>query len=76
MDFVNFRQFAKMNQSSDCFKCRVVNGCMDAMEEGRLPVIASNDLGFCLWERYILTVDEWARMCALLQRNRLPPSLL
>ncbi len=40
MDFLNFRQFAKMNLR------RVVNGCMDAMEEGRLPVIARNELVF------------------------------
>jgi hypothetical protein len=53
----------------------IVNACMDAMEEGSLPVIAKQ-YGYYLWEIYILTVDQWARLCALLQRNQCPPRLL
>jgi len=53
------------------------DACIDAMEEGTLPVTALGGKGrYYLWENYILTVDQWARICALLQRHRLPPSLL
>jgi hypothetical protein len=48
---------------------------MDAMEEGILPVVAKQ-WGYTLWEFYILTTDQWVRMCAMLQRNRLPSRLL
>ncbi len=53
------------------------DACIDAMEEGTLPVTVQGGTSRCyLWEKYILTVDQWARICALLQRQRLPPSLL
>ena len=70
MDVFQFEHFARTENGSD-----IVNACMDAMEEGSLPVIAK-EYGYYLWEIYILTVDEWARLCALLQRNQCPPRLL
>lgn len=48
---------------------------MDAMEEGRRPVVAQQN-GYYAWERFILTMDQWTRICGLLQRQRLPSSLL
>ena len=72
MDFVDFSKFAQARRPG----CHcVVDVCMDAMEEGMLPVITKKG-GYYLWEYYILTVDQWVRMCALLQRNRLPSRLL
>jgi hypothetical protein len=72
MDFVDFSKFAQARRPG----CHcVVDACMDAMEEGMLPVITKEG-GYYLWEYYILTVDQWVRMCALLQQNRLPSRLL
>ena len=70
MDFFEFEHFARTENGSD-----IVNACMDAMEEGSLPVIAK-EYGYYLWEIYIQTPDQWARLCALLQRNQCPPRLL
>jgi hypothetical protein len=63
---------------SDCdMFCAIVDACIRAMEEGTLSVTAQGSKGrYYLWETYILTVDQWARICALLQRHRLPPGLL
>jgi hypothetical protein len=74
MDVVNFEHFARTERGYTG-TCGVVDVCMDAMEEGTLSVIAKQ-WGYCLWEFFILTTDQWARACALLQRHRLPPSLL
>ena len=49
--------------------------CLHAMEESVLPVIASV-WGLFLWEYFTLTTDQWVRVCALLQRRRLPSCLL
>jgi hypothetical protein len=73
MNFVDFCEFAHA-QKPGCY-C-VVDVCMVAMEEGMLPVIAKHFGTYFLWQHFIFTVDQWTRMCALLQRNRLPPSLL
>ena len=54
----------------------VVDVCLHAMEEGILPAIAKEDGRYFLWEYYVLTTDQWARTCALLQHHQLPPSLL
>jgi hypothetical protein len=54
----------------------IVDACIDAMEEGTLPVTAQGSRSdHYLWETYILSVDQWTRICALLQRHRLPPRL-
>jgi hypothetical protein len=74
MDVVEFEHFARTERGYTG-TCGVVDVCMDAMEEGTLSVIAKQ-WGYCLWEFYIFRVDQWARVCALLQRNQLPPSLL
>ena len=54
----------------------VVDVCLHAMEEDILSAIATERGHHFLWEYYILTTDQWARTCALLQRHRLPSSLL
>ena len=54
----------------------VVDVCLHAMVRGTLPVITKQMGYLFLWELFILTTDQWARTCALLQRHRLPPSLL
>ena len=54
---------------------QIVDVCLHAMEEGRLPVIVKQ-CRYYLWEYYILTVDQWVRICALLQQNRFSPCLL
>jgi hypothetical protein len=54
----------------------VVDVCLHAMEEGILSAIATERGHHFLWEYYILTTDQLARTCALLQRHRLPSSLL
>ena len=71
MDAINFWSFA---QPKDGFVVSVVDGCLHAMEGGALSVIARQS-GYYLWEFYDLTTDQWARLCALAQRHRLPPSL-
>jgi hypothetical protein len=53
----------------------VVDACIRAMEGGRLPVLAQ-DAGLYLWEYFVFTVDQTARICALLHQRWLPPSLL
>jgi hypothetical protein len=56
-----------------------IDACIGAMEQGTLNVCAQEHVsGTFLWEyyNYTLTVDHIARICALLQRRRLPPSLL
>ena len=55
--------------------CAAVDAYMDAMEHDLLPV-DTEEHGHYLWEFYILTVDQWVRICGLLQRRRLPSSLL
>jgi hypothetical protein len=45
------------------------------MAGGALSVLAQED-GWYLWEKIVLTVRQVDRVCALLQRHRLPPSLL
>ena len=52
----------------------VVDVCLHAMEEGTLSVIAKA-CGYSLWEFFILSVDQWVRMCALMQHHRLPSRL-
>ena len=49
--------------------------CIRAMEGGTLSVLAKED-GWYLWEKIVLSLCQVARVCALLQRHRLPPSLL
>ena len=75
----NFKDIVQ-HQHFDCEDDKfwaIRDACIDAMEEGTLPVIAQGRKNQCyLWEMYILTVDQWARICALLQRHRLPPGLL
>jgi hypothetical protein len=72
--------FKDLLPDADCdMFCSIVDACIHAMEEGTLPVTAQIHKGrYYLWETYIfiLTVDQWARICALLQRHRLPPGLL
>ena len=78
MDVINFWSFAAQPKKGCCLPgvvVSVVDGCLHAMEEGRLSVIAQQN-GCWLWELYILTTDQWARLCALVQRHRLPPTLL
>ncbi len=53
----------------------IVDACIHAMENGRLSVFAQ-EAGLYLWEYFSFTVDQTARICALLQRQRLPSSLL
>jgi hypothetical protein len=52
----------------------VVDVCLDAMEEGSLLVTITGYVS--LWEYYVLSVHQWARVCALLQRKRLPSRLV
>ena len=74
MDGVKFEYFAETrNDYTGCES--VVDVCLHAMEEAALPVVAQH-WGFYLWEYFTLTTDQWARLCALLQRQRLPASLL
>ena len=68
--FFNFSKTQKDYTGPDS----IVDVCLHAMEEGKLSVIAKQT-GYYLWEVYVLTVDQWVRMCALLQRNWLPSSL-
>jgi hypothetical protein len=53
----------------------IVDACIHAMENGRLSVLCQ-EAGLYLWEYFVFTVDQTARTCALLQRQRLPSSLL
>ncbi len=54
-----------------------VDACIGAMEGGVFPVDAKHKQnGLYLWEYFILTTDQWARICVLLQTLRLPPRLL
>ena len=70
--------FKNLLPDADCdMFCAIVDACIYAMEEGTLSVTAQGGKGrYYLWETYILTVDQWARICALLQRHRLSPGLL
>jgi hypothetical protein len=71
-------QFERFARTEKCWlgTSDTVDVCMDAMEEGMLPVIAKQWGFYYLWEFYSLRTDQWARLCGLLQRNRLPQSLL
>ena len=69
---VGFEHFAR-TQKGCTVPNSVVDVCMDAMQEGTLSVIAKN---WYLWEYFTLKRDQWARLCALVQRHRLPPTLL
>ena len=57
----------------DC--CAFVDVCLDAMEVGKLSVLAKHNKLY-LWEYVFFSVDQWVRVCALLQRTRLVPRLL
>ena len=52
----------------------VVDVCLRGMVQGTLPVTAK-ERGYALWEFYVLSVDQWVRMCALMQHHRLPSRL-
>jgi hypothetical protein len=71
MNGLTFYSFAQTSQGPPT----IVDVCLDAMEKGMLPVVAEQ-WGYCLWEYFTLTTDQWVRVCALLQRHRLPPRLL
>ena len=75
METFQFDRFAR-NEKCWLGTSDIVDVCMDAMEEGTLPVIAKQWGFYYLWEFYFLRTHQWARLCGLLQRNRLPPSLL
>ena len=70
-----FYYFAESRKSFTGTPCSVVDKCLDAMEEDLLSVVAKQS-GYYLWEYFILTTDQLVRMCALLQRNRFPSSVL
>jgi hypothetical protein len=74
--FLCFWSFAQIEKEFAGSVVSVVDVCLHAMEEGILPVITKQMGYLFLWEFFILTTDQWARTCALLQRHRLPPSLL
>ncbi len=52
-----------------------VDACVHAMEGGLLPVTSQQNRLF-LWDFHVLTMDQLARVCVLLQQHRLPVSLL
>ena len=71
---VSFYSFAGTRK--DYAGCEsVVDVCLHAMEENVLPIFAEQ-WGYYLWEYFTLTPDQLARICALLQLQRLPASLL
>jgi hypothetical protein len=70
-----FYYFAERRDSFIGTPCSLVDKCLDAMEEDLLSVVATQS-GYYLWEYFTLTTDQLVRMCALLQRNRFPSSLL
>jgi len=73
MEVCSFRGFAQTRKDYTG-PYSVVDVCLHAMEEGTLSVIAKA-WKYSLWEFCIMSVDQWVRMCALLQRHRLPSSL-
>jgi hypothetical protein len=73
MEVCSFRVFAQTRKDYTG-PDSVVDVCLLAMEESALSVIAKA-WGYSLWEFCILSVDQWVRMCALLQRHRLPSRL-
>lgn len=75
MEEVTFYYFAERRKSFLGTPRSIVDICLDAMEENLLSVVA-NQSGYYLWEYFTLTTDQLVRMCALLQRNRFPSSVL
>ena len=71
---LHFHSFAK-TQKDYTGPDSVVDVCLHAMEEGKLRVTVKQSV-YYLWEYFTLTTDQWGRLCALLQRQRLPPSFL
>jgi len=74
MDGVKFEHFAG-TRNDYTGRESVVDVCLHAMKEGTLSLTA-NQWEKYLWELYDLTTDQLARVCVLLQRQRLPASLL
>lgn len=65
----------------ECSKHKIVDVCLDAMEEGKLDVCAVDvDVravcAIYLWEWCKMKPRQWVRLCALLQREGIPSSIV
>lgn len=70
----SFSEFAA--QKSTSHAVTVIDTCLDAMDEGILDVCARSPMGCYLWETYLLSEQQWHRVCNLLQRFGMSNSIL
>lgn len=59
-----------------CSSQKIVDACLDAMEEGTLHVCAKNYQRKYLWVFFNMDPRQWMRLCALLQRHGIPSSIV
>jgi hypothetical protein len=67
-----FYDFARARKPAE----RVPTECIAAMEEGTLWTCAENKHENYLWEACDLDINEWVRMCTLLQQQHVDVKLL
>ena len=73
LDRLGKRRFLK------CSKQKMVDVCLDAMEDGELDVCAVDGgavRAIYLWEWCNMKPRQWVRLCALLQREGIPSSIV
>lgn len=63
---LSFGEFAEQRSSCPLDDDREeADVCLEAMEQGDLPVCSLNQSGCHLWEWYAMKSDQWVRVCAL-----------